>query len=134
MALTPMRSADAFLNDLYKELALDPEAIEKLKADPERIRTLARDAITRVDSEAQRVIERSSATLDAGVYHTVVRALGASLVLSVVSIAGIAAYTLHLSGNVSDVRMHIPDGLVALASAAVGALAGLITPVGHARK
>lgn len=54
---------------------------------------------------------------DIPVYHTVVKVLGAVSIMAVAGFIGLAAF-----------GRPIPEALVALGSAAVGALAGLLAP------
>ncbi|MEP9353045.1 hypothetical protein ABLE93_05530 [Xanthobacter sp. KR7-65] len=114
-------------------LATDPQAADRLKADPGQLKTLAAEAVATADSEEQRLLESRGMVLDANVYKTVVQMLGLSVILSVVSIAGISIYTIFQFGNGANLQVAIPDGIVALASASVGALAGLLTPLGGRR-
>ncbi|MFG1383430.1 hypothetical protein [Xanthobacter versatilis] len=83
----------------------------------------------RSDAEEKRVADKTGVTIDGSVYKIVVKTLGLSVVLAVGSIAAIALYTIHQHKDLADLRVVIPDGLVGLASTAIGALAGLLTPV-----
>ncbi|MFG1241623.1 hypothetical protein V5F31_04495 [Xanthobacter sp. V7C-4] len=129
MEQSPLRSANVLANALTEKLATDPEAVQQLKDNPQQIKTLAADAVLRSDAEEKRVADRTGVTIDGSVYKIVVKTLGVSVVLAVGSIAGIAAYTIYKHGAAADLRVVIPDGLVGLASTAIGALAGLLTPV-----
>ena len=129
MEQSPLRSANVLANALTDKLATDPEAVQQLKDNPHQIKTLAADAVLRSDAEEKRVADKTGVTIDGSVYKIVVKTLGLSVVLAVASIAGIAAYTISRHGVGADLRVAIPDGLVALASTAIGALAGLLTPV-----
>ncbi|MCG5237323.1 hypothetical protein [Xanthobacter oligotrophicus] len=129
MEQSPLRSANVLANALTDKLATDPEAVQQLKDNPQQIKTLAADAVLRSDAEEKRVADRTGVTIDGSVYKIVVKTLGVSVVLAVSSIAGIAAYTIYMHGDAKDLRVVIPDGLVGLASTAIGALAGLLTPV-----
>lgn len=133
MALTPLRSASVFADNLADKLANDPAAAKQLQDDPGQLKTLAAEAVVATDSEEQRLLQNRGVVLDAAVYKAVVRMLGWCVILSVVAIAGISTYTIFKFGNGTNLQMAIPDGLVALASAAVGALAGLLAPMGGRR-
>lgn len=54
---------------------------------------------------------------DIPVYHTVVKVLGTVSIMAVAGLIGLAAF-----------KLPIPEALVALGSAAVGSLAGLLAP------
>lgn len=133
MALTPLRSASVFADSLADKLANDPDAAKQLQDDPSQLKALAAEAVVTADSEEQRLLENRGIVLDANVYKTVVQMLGWAVILSVIAIAGISAYTIFKFGSGSNLQVAIPDGLVALASAAVGALAGLLAPLGGRR-
>lgn len=98
------RSADF----LVQSILSDPLRLEELKTDPAKV---LKDAAV----EANRVPVLES---DPWVYRLVVGFLGTT-VLGVV--VGCIAYGLLKTGD-------LPSGLVALGSAAVGALAGLLAP------
>lgn len=129
MEPSPLRSANVLANALTEKLATDPEAVQQLKDNPQQIKTLAADAVLRSDAEEKRVADKTGVTIDGSVYKIVVKTLGLSVVLAVGSIAAIALYTIHQHKDLADLRVVIPDGLVALASTAIGALAGLLMPV-----
>lgn len=129
MEQSPLRSANVLANALTEKLATDPEAVQQLKDNPQQIKTLAADAVLRSDAEEKRVAEKTGITIDGSVYKIVVQTLGLSVVLAVGAIAGIAFFTIHKHGDAASLRVVIPDGLVALASTAIGALAGLLMPV-----
>ncbi|MFG1269435.1 hypothetical protein [Xanthobacter versatilis] len=129
MEQSPLRSANVLANALTEKLATDPEAVQQLKDNPQQIKTLAADAVLRSDAEEKRVADKTGVTIDGSVYKIVVKTLGLSVVLAVGSIAAIALYTIHQHKDLADLRVVIPDGLVALASTAIGALAGLLMPV-----
>ena len=133
MALTPLRSASVFADNLAEKLASDPDAAKQLQEDPAQLKALATQAVVTTDTEEQRLLQNRGIVLDADVYKIVVQTLGWSVILSVLAIAGISAYTIFKFGNGSNLQVAIPDGLVALASAAVGALAGLLAPMGGRR-
>lgn len=101
----PQRSAD----ELVRLVKTDPKRVEALKADPlaelERLRTEA--------------VERTTPIYlgDRWVYRVVVVTLGI-----VVLIAAVGSIVLVANGKTT------PEVLVALGSAAVGALAGLLAP------
>lgn len=92
--------------------ALEPENIEKLRANPEATLNELRAAVL----QRSRVLEQ-----DRFVYRTVICALS-TLALAV---AGAAIYlAIANNGNVQ----HFPEILTALGSASLGALAGILAP------
>lgn len=131
MPESPLRSANILAQTLIDKFISDPQAAEELKANPSQIKTYASNAVQTSDTGTQRAVEVSALALDASVYRIVVIALGGCVVGSVFSILVIAVITVLRAPDPTDVSISIPDGLVALASAAVGALAGLLTPVGR---
>lgn len=127
----PLRSANILANTLIEKIHTDPGAADALKADPGQIMKFANSAVETSDINKQKIVEGSSLALDTSVYRIVVISLGACVVGTVFSILVIAIITVSRVNDPSTVTISIPDGLVALASAAVGALAGLLTPVGR---
>jgi len=125
MVLTPLRSASVLADKLVTHIAADPSLIEQIKGNPDLIREWAIEATQASDDEEKRVVERSALALDSSIYKLVVQSLGACVIGSVIAMLVITVTGLALG----EKTMPIPDGLVALASAAVGALAGLLTPV-----
>jgi hypothetical protein len=107
---TPLRSADV----LVQSVLSNPETVAALKVDPATVLNEAADNAKSVTPAYQS---------DVVVYRMVVGFLGSAVVLVIVSYA---VYPLvHIT--------VVPDGLVAIGSAAVGALAGLLapSPAGH---
>lgn len=125
MVLTPLRSASVLADKLVTHIAADPLLIEQIKGNPDLIREWAIEATQASDDEEKRVVERSALALDSSIYKLVVQSLGACVIGSVIAMLVITVTGLAMG----EKTMPIPDGLVALASAAVGALAGLLTPV-----
>lgn len=130
MDTSSLRSAAVFAKNLIQDIQNDPNFVEALKADPKVVEVRAAEAISQSDAEENRVIEKASVKLDMDIYKIVVGALGGSVLLAMVSILIISVVTLLKTPAAGAVtQIAIPDGLVALASAAVGALAGLLTPL-----
>ena len=102
--MSRLRSADL----LVKNMLSDPQARAKLQSDPE---TALKDAAETAKAHTP--------LPDTWVYRMVVGALG--LVVLVVVI-GYIAHTMN--GG----KPAIPDGVIAIGSAALGALAGLLAP------
>lgn len=131
MAEEPLRSANILANTLIERIHSDPGAAEALKADPAQILKFASSAVATSDTNKEKIVGESTLALDTSVYRIVVISLGACVVGTVFSILIIAIITVSRVADPNSVTINIPDGLVALASAAVGALAGLLTPVGR---
>ncbi|WP_454916743.1 hypothetical protein [Xanthobacter sediminis] len=132
MASNPLRSASILANTLIQDLASNPDLAEALKAEGGTIQSRATEAIRETDAETKRVVNQAGLKIDMDIYRLVVGALGASVILAMISILIISIVTLmRLDGGVAGAQIAIPDGLVALASASVGALAGLLTPLGR---
>lgn len=88
-------------SELAERVAHDPELQEQIKADP-------------VNAIANLVTPLQS---DAWIYRVVVISLGLVVVIAIIG-------TIYLANTASGV----PDALISLGSAAVGALAGLLAP------
>jgi hypothetical protein len=131
MSEDPLRSANILAQALIDKITTDPAAVDELKANPAQIKTFASTGVGVSDTGKQKVVEGASLALDTSIYRIVVISLGASVVGTIFAILVISIITLTRNGNLTDVKVVIPDGLIALASAAVGALAGLLTPIGR---
>ncbi len=125
MADTPQRSADALVQDLLQ----DQSKIDQLKQDPERVLREARDT----------VINRLGVPADQSgkIYGRVIFYLGMIGLLSVASWALVFAVAvatfIYKGADIAQLKdfltaAEVPSGIVALGSAAVGALAGLLAP------
>ena len=121
------RSAQVLVDRIIK----DPHLVSSLKADPEKTLTELKE----------RVLQEHPVALPYGerIYGKVVTYLGLIGILAVASWAGtfviailsylLMAQPLDVSGlQAFLVAVEIPSGIVALGSAAVGALAGLLAP------
>lgn len=104
MASVP-RSADVMVQSLLS----DQDAVDQLKTDPARVLKAAAVQAKEVTAAYQS---------DVWVYRMVVGFLGGAVVLVILS------YAIYPIMHITTV----PDGLVAIGSAAVGALAGLLAP------
>ncbi|MEM9331672.1 MAG: hypothetical protein AAGA53_10120 [Pseudomonadota bacterium] len=92
------------LRQLSASMQSDPELVEQMKEDPNKV-----------------VSQLGSTHIpDTQVYRMVVFSLGAALIIAVI---GSILITYHEKSD-----SQIPDILIATASAAVGALAGLLAP------
>ena len=111
MAKIP-RSADMLVNLILSR----PGEIEKLKNNPEKtLRELAKETTTDLIPP---VLKR-----EAGIYYIVVSAIGLVAILAI-----IGAVILSLASLEKAIEVKIPDIVTALGSAAIGALAGLLSP------
>jgi len=127
----PPRSADRMADKLIAGMATDPDLGDDLQKSPQMTRDFA--TVAKLQSDAAQIrnfsleVARSNSTL----YLVVVGCIGSSLVLVVLSIGIIAMFQLNLMKEpiTNTITIAIPDGLIALGSAAIGALAGLLTPL-----
>lgn len=127
----PLRSANILAQTLIDKITADPAVFDQLKANPVEIKTFASTAVEASDAGKQKVVEGTSLALDTSIYRIVVVSLGTCVVGTIFSILVIAIITIIKAGDLSDIKVLIPDGLIAIASTAVGALAGLLTPIGR---
>jgi hypothetical protein len=131
----PIRSAEALAKTLIERLK-DPAEAQKLAASPDGVRDLVPGAVAAANASQLRADRASNLSIDFKIYNIVVWALGASVVLvvlaistiSIVQLISFAALKADPPGSLTYM-ITIPDGLIALGSAAVGALAGLLTPL-----
>lgn len=93
--------------ELARQVALDPALQEQIKADP--VAVIASLATPPLQS-------------DVWIYRMVVGALGLTVLIAIISAVVLAAM------SSKEWAYTIPDALVALGSASVGALAGLLAP------
>jgi hypothetical protein len=102
------------VDELIKRILVEPGALDRIKADPAReLQRLAVEAIR--DTPPSAPLES-----DVWVYRIVVGTIGAVALLSV-------AGAVLLANRVGADK--VPDVLTAIGSAAIGALAGLLTPI-----
>lgn len=129
------RSADKMADQLIDDLATDPGFGDDLQKSPEMARDFATVAKLKSDAAQVRNYDLEIAKSNGALYLTVVISIGSSLVLVVLSIAIIAMFQISMmSAPINGtITIAIPDGLIALGSAAVGALAGLLTPLSSRR-
>ena len=129
------RSADRMADRLIDDLSSDPQLGKKLERSPELVRDFADVAKLSADAAILRQYDLEIIKSNGQLYLTVVRCVGASLVLVVIAIAGLAFHQLTMMGTPvqGTITIAVPDGLIALGSAAIGALAGLLTPLSGRR-
>lgn len=125
------RSADRMADRLIDDLSSDPQLGNKLERSPELVREFADVAKLTADAAILRQYDLEIIKSNGKLYLMVVGCVGASLVLVVLAIAILALYQLTLMGTPvrGTITIAVPDGLIALGSAAIGALAGLLTPL-----
>lgn len=125
------RSADAMAERLIDSLISDPELAAELKKSPELIRGFASVAKLTADAATLRQYDLEIIKSNGMLYLTVVGCVGATLLMVVGSIFVIAIMQLNMMGPwlKGTITIAVPDGLIALGSAAIGALAGLLTPL-----
>lgn len=127
------RSADRLADNLEQQLATNPEFADALRKSPQLVRGYADVAKVATDADTVTNYHLEVAKSNSQLYMRVVNCVGASLVIVVVAIAVISLYQINLvagtTSNMSAITINIPDGLIALGSAAIGALAGLLTPL-----
>lgn len=132
---TGARSADRMADRLIDDLAADPGLAGNLERSPELVRDFADVAKLSADAAILRQYDLEIIKSNGTLYLTVVGCVGASLLIVVVSIAALSMYQLTIMGVPlqGTISITIPDGLIALGSAAIGALAGLLTPLSGRR-
>ena len=120
------RSAEVLVDalkqpDVWKEVANDLDKLDQLK----------NTAVEQADRNSATVRRVAALELDQSVYKMTALFLGSAILMVV---AGIVLISVMQSMKVPDngvIQFNIPDGLIALGSAAVGALAGLLAPLGN---
>ncbi len=120
----PVRSAEIMAISLK-----DPSQAEAVKANPDTAEGIAADAIRRADEVNRGARFASALEADRVVYRLTTMFLGFSIVLIALGIISMKLAGLLLKTPPHDVT--IPESLVAIASAAVGALAGLLSPLAN---
>ncbi|MCK0209495.1 hypothetical protein MWN33_15795 [Starkeya koreensis] len=125
------RSADRMADRLIDDLSADPKLAGNLERSPELVREFADVAKLTADAAILRQYDLEIIKSNGKLYLTVVVCVGASLLIVVVSIFVIAVVQLAMMGPTltGTITIAVPDGLIALGSAAIGALAGLLTPL-----
>jgi hypothetical protein len=101
----------------------DPVNIQALATDPTKIEQIAKEAIKAADEATGQKRFSRALEADRQVYRYTVLFLGSAVLLVVGAISAIALI------NESGSDLTIPESLVAIASAAIGALAGLLSPM-----
>lgn len=115
---------------LAERLKSDEALRQAISVNPTSIDGALRDAMRSADEV--NLGQRRSFALeqDVKVYRLTVWFLGIEMVAVVGSIAAIAVIQVYKATDPANVNINVPDGLIALGSAAVGALAGLLAPIG----
>lgn len=123
------RSADEMADRLIDNLASDPRLAKDLQKSPELVREYADVAKVTTDAATLRNYDLEIIKSNGNLYLTVVGCIGGMLILVVASIAALSLYQLSMMGAPinGSITIFIPDSLIALGSAAIGALAGLLT-------
>ncbi|MGA0562337.1 hypothetical protein ACO2RV_07795 [Ancylobacter sp. VNQ12] len=126
-----VRSADQMADRLIDNLASDPRLAKDLQKSPELVREYADVAKVETDAATLRNYDLEIIKSNGNLYLTVVGCIGGMLILVVLSIAILSLYQLTMMGAPinGSITIFIPDSLIALGSAAIGALAGLLTPL-----
>lgn len=125
-----MRSADVMGVELKDSARLD-----EIRHRPDRLDAMVRDA--KATTEATFQVSRRSNAIEADrvVYRMTTMFLGAVILVIAVGIIVIRVVPVFVLDKeqlvvANSIPFAIPDSLVAIASAAVGALAGLLSPIG----
>jgi hypothetical protein len=108
----------------------DQQNIDLIKNDPDVLNQLAKQAVEATDKISEESQFRRAFESDRQVYRYTVQFLGVTVLFAVTGIIVIAMT--EIIGKHPNVKM--PDALVAIASAAVGALAGLLSPIAINRR
>lgn len=126
-----VRSADQMAERLIGNLASDPRLAKNLQQSPELVREYADVAKVETDAATLRNYDLEIIKSNGNLYLMVVGCIGGMLILVVLSIAILSLYQLMMMGTPIDgsITLFVPDSLIALGSAAIGALAGLLTPL-----
>ncbi|MFD1702754.1 hypothetical protein ACFSCV_07030 [Methylopila henanensis] len=141
-----LRSAALLTSAFAEKMTVDDGFRQRVAADPkaavDELKKLESQAIGQVDAtgsgvaaRAKAAAEGQAASADKLVYVIAVACLGFVSVAVVFAIFGVAWSQLPKAGaaGASQLNFAIPDGLVALGSAAIGALAGLLGPLSQRR-
>ena len=130
MPETNLRSADVLAQAL--KASPDPAAVV---ADPNLVDKMAEDAkaVTQATYNVARQVDALSG--DRVIYRMTTIFLGTLAVISAIGIILITLmpHILVLFGKTNGTDLKMPEALVAIASAAIGALAGLLSPLGASR-
>jgi hypothetical protein len=102
----------------------DKSFVDLLKKNPDALREIT-DSVER---QAAADETQSFVKFDTQMYRMAIAALGGVAILVVLTYAVLAGMAVAKTGQLPD-SIKLPDGLVALASAAIGALAGMLTPL-----
>ena len=103
--MTPTRSADIL--------------VQKVLSDSQRVQALATQPESTLKQAAMEAVAQTPLLTDNWIYRLVVGFLGGVAILVVLGLVGKTLFA---------PQGDVPDGLIALGSAAVGALAGLLAP------
>jgi tetrahydromethanopterin S-methyltransferase subunit F len=126
---------------LAQKIADAEQVAPGVTADPNEVKKLTEEAVKEVDAVTRQSAQQVAVNADARVYIIAVRSLGITavgVVFAILLIAVLQNYTtLHAllfaqppaAASPTSFTLQIPDGLVALGSAAIGALAGLLGPL-----
>lgn len=118
----------------------DPKKLEQIQAAPDSIITLAQEAIDESDKINKSIRQDYQVSLDSKVYKIAILILGVAILLTI--IGGVLNSLLVTWGALGlppdqivkfQAVSGVPESLVAIASTAVGALAGLLAPLGGRR-
>jgi len=125
------RSADKMAENMIGQFAQNPDLANDLQNSPGKVRDFAEVAKVAADAQQVRDYDLEIIKSNGQLYMLVAGCIGAVLVVVVISIAYLSVSQLALMKAPIDgtITFAIPDGLIALGSAAIGALAGLLTPL-----
>ena len=118
----------------------DPKKIEQVQSEPESIGALVQEAVDEADKINKFNRQDYQVSLDSKVYKIAIVILGVAILLTIVGgILNSLLVTWGVIGMTADDAAKfqgvsgVPESLVAIASTAVGALAGLLAPLGGRR-
>ena len=130
MAEDPVvRSADLMANVLK-----DPSQLKAIEANPAGVDALAERSKVIADASTRGAQRSSALEADRVVYRMTTMFLGGAVLVIALGIIIIRLAPLFVlkDGNLANAAaFQIPESLVAIASTAVGALAGLLSPLGN---
>lgn len=118
----------------------DPNKVQQVQSDPDSIGALVQEAVEEADKLNDVSRKDDQARLDGKVYKIAIVILGVAILLTIVGgVANSLLVTWGVIGKSAEEAAKfqgvsgVPESLVAIASTAVGALAGLLAPLGGRR-
>ena len=115
----------------------DPNKIAEITSNPSNINSYINEAIDEADKINKSTLMHSQYSLDSNIYRVAIVILGLAILMT---IGGGVVSMILVAWNATSLKpaevasyqgiSGVPESLVAIASTAVGALAGLLAPLG----